>query len=242
MGDLDKADRSQPLHCMFTTVPPRYDLINTLITWGFDRQWRRRAARECLASRPGEVLDLCCGTSDLAINLARLDRDEMTVVGIDYSQPMLKLANIKAASAAGGREISFLYGDAAALPFPKNFFGCVGISFAFRNLTYQNLLTRRCLAEVLRVLKPGGRFVVVETSQPGLKLIRKLYHLYLRWFVSPLGSLLSGNQGAYRYLAESAAHFYRAGEVKELLLQTGFGEVSYQPLFLGVAGIHVAVK
>jgi len=164
MGDIEKTDRSQPLHRMFTAVPPRYDLINTLITWGFDRRWRRQAARECLAAQPGEVLDLCCGTGDLAINLARLGRDGMVVVGIDYSQPMLELANIKAMSSAGERQVSFLYGEAAALPFPQSSFDGAGISFAFRNLTYKNPLTRRCLAEVLRVLKPGSRFVVVETS------------------------------------------------------------------------------
>jgi len=124
---------------MFTAVPPRYDLINTLITWGFDRWWRRRAARECLASPPGEVLDLCCGTGDLAINLARLGQNVMVVVGIDYSQPMLELANIKVASSAGGRQVSFLYGDAAALPFPESSFDCVGISFAFRNLTAEGI-------------------------------------------------------------------------------------------------------
>ena len=242
MGSIKKVNQNQPLHRMFTAVPPRYDLINTLITWGFDRRWRRKAAGECLASQPGEVLDLCCGTGDLAINLARLGQDGMAVVGIDYSQPMIELANIKAASSAGVRQVSFLYGEAAALPFPESSFDCVGISFAFRNLTYKNPLTPLCLAEVLRVLKPGGRFVAVETSQPGAKLIRKLYHLYLRWFVSPLGSLLSGNKGAYRYLAESAAHFYRAEEVKELLLQAGFSEVSCHPLFFGVVGIHVAVK
>jgi len=242
MGSIKKVNQSKPLYRMFTAVPPRYDLINTLITWGFDRWWRRRAARECLASPPGEVLDLCCGTGDLAINLARLGQNVMVVVGIDYSQPMLELANIKVASSAGGRQVSFLYGDAAALPFPESSFDCVGISFAFRNLTYKNPLTQRCMAEVLRVLKNGGRFVVVETSQPRIKLIRKFYHLYLRWFVSPLGSLLSGNKGAYRYLAESASHFYRSEEVTELLLQTGFSEVSYRPLFLGVAGIHVATK
>lgn len=242
MGNAGKPDRSKPLHRMFTAVPPRYDLINTLITWGFDRGWRRKAARKCLASQPGEVLDLCCGTGDLAINLARSGQNGLSVVGIDYSRPMLELANKKATSSTGRRQVSFLYGDAAALPFSAGSFDCVGISFAFRNLTYKNPLTQRCMAEVLRVLKNGGRFVVVETSQPRVKLIRKLYHLYLRWFVSPLGSLLSGNKGAYRYLAESAAHFYRAEEVTELLLRTGFSEVSYRPLFLGVAGIHVATK
>ncbi len=130
MGSAGKPDRSKPLHRMFTAVPPRYDLINTLITWGFDRGWRRKAARQCLAAQPGAVLDLCCGTGDLAIDLARTGQSGISVVGIDYSQPMLELANKKAMSSTGRRQVSFLYGDAVALPFSAGSFDCVGISFA----------------------------------------------------------------------------------------------------------------
>ncbi len=141
-----------------------------------------------------------------------------------------------------GKRISFTCGDAAELPFPDGYLDCVGISFAFRNLTYKNPLAGQHIAEVLRVLRDGGRFVIVETCQPRSRLIRKLFHLYLRWFAFRLGYLLSGNRGAYHYLAESAARFYNPGEVKEILLTAGFSKVSFRPLFLGVAGIYVAVK
>jgi len=227
---------------MFTAVPPRYDLINHLITWGLDKRWRGEAARECLTSQPGRVLDLGCGTGDLAINLARLAENNVELTGIDYSQPMLEIATKKAELLARGRKISFIYGDAANLPFPDGYFNCVGISFAFRNLTYKNSLARHHVAEVLRVLSAGGRYVIVETSQPKPRLIRKLYHLYLRWFVFRLGYLLSGNRGAYHYLAESATRFYTSGEIGEMLVTAGFRQVSFHPLFFGVAGIHVAVK
>ena len=238
----DKTVRDRHLHGMFTAVPRRYDLVNRIITWGLDEQWRREAARECLASRPKKVLDLCCGTGDLAINLARLAENNVELTGIDYSQPMLDIAAKKAAPLAEGRRISFIYGDAANLSFPDGYFDCIGISFAFRNLTYKNPWARRHIAEVFRVLGSGGRFVIVETSQPRAKLIRKLYHLYLRWFVSRLGYLLSGNRGAYNYLAESATRFYTSEELKELLVTAGFREVSFRPLFLGAVGIHVAIK
>ncbi len=237
----DRTDKTHPngsLHRMFKAVPPRYDLINHIITWGFDKRWRRQAAGECLASHPEKVLDLCCGTGDLAISMAQLAEDNIELIGVDYSQPMLEIAARKAESSG----ISFVNGNAASLLFPDGYFDCIGISFAFRNLTYKNPLAGSCIDEVLRVLKAGGRFVIVETTQPESKLIRKLYHLYLRWFAFRVGSYLSGNKGAYRYLAESAARFYDSGEVKELLTTAGFRHVYFKPLLFGVAGIHVAIK
>ena len=240
--NANKTIRNEPLHCMFTTVTRRYDLINHVITWGLDKRWRGQAARECLVSQPNKVLDLGCGTGDLAISIARLAENSVALTGIDYSQPMLELAAKKAGSLAKERKISFVYGDAASLPFPDGCFDCIGISFAFRNLTYKNPLAQRHLAEVLRVLSTGGRYVIVETSQPKSKLIRKLYHLYLRWFVFRLGYLLSSSKRAYQYLAESANRFYTSEEVEEMLVTAGFRQISFQPLLGGVAGIHVAVK
>ena len=237
-----KSIQSRPLHGIFTAVPRHYDLINCFITWGLDRRWRLKAARECLRLRPRRMIDLCCGTGDLAINLARMSDVNVEIFGIDYSLPMLEIATKKAGCLVLGRKISFIYSDAAALPFPDEYFDCIGISFAFRNLTYKNLLARDYLAEVLRVLRPNGRFIIVESSQPEMKLIRKVFHLYLRWFVFRLGYLLSGNRGAYHYLAESAARFYTFGELKEILVAAGFSQVSFRPLFFGVVGIYVAVK
>ena len=238
----DKLMRNKPLHGMFTAIPHRYDLVNHVITWGLDKRWRWKAARECLASQPRKVLDLCCGTGDLAISIARLAENGVELTGVDYSRPMLAIATKKAELLARGKRISFTYGDAANLPFPDGYFDCIGISFAFRNLTYKNPLARRHIAEILRLLSAGGKYVIVETSQPKSKLIRKLFHLYLRWFVSRLGYLLSGNRGAYHYLAESAARFYTSEELKELLVTAGFSQVSFRPLFFGVAAIYVAVK
>jgi demethylmenaquinone methyltransferase/2-methoxy-6-polyprenyl-1,4-benzoquinol methylase len=231
-----------PLHHIFTAVPRRYDLINHIITWGLDWWWRRLAAEECLRSRPARVLDLGCGTGDLGLNIAQLGQNSLAVLGLDYSRPMLEVATAKAKRLRGQRNISFIHGDAASLPFPEGSFDCVGISFAFRNLTYRNPLAPHHLAEVRRVLHPGGRYIIVESSQPKSKLIRGLFHLYLRWFVYPIGRLLSGNRRAYHYLAQSAARFYPAEEVKAMLLRAGFREVHCRSLLFGVAAIHVAIK
>jgi demethylmenaquinone methyltransferase / 2-methoxy-6-polyprenyl-1,4-benzoquinol methylase len=230
--------RAKPLHGIFTAVPPHYDLVNSIITWGMDKHWRKLAAKECSNSR--KMLDLGCGTGDLSVSVAKLSKGETEITGLDYSEPMLEMAREKVRKA--GASVTFVNGDAAKLPFPDGFFDCVGISFAFRNLTYRNPITQKALSEVLRVLKPGGRFVAVESSQPTPKFVRFFFHLYLRVFVANVGFLVSGNRGAYKYLAESAVHFYMPDEIKQLLLKAGFKTIRYKPLFLGAAGIHVAMK
>ena len=237
-----EARQSKPLYHMFTAVPRRYDLVNHIITMGLDTRWRRKVARECLTEQPHRVLDLCCGTGDLAINLSRLSENNVELTGVDYSQPMLEIAAKKVAASGKGRDISFIRGDVVSLPFPDGYFDCAGISFAFRNLTYKNPLTQSYLAEILRVLAVAGRFVIVETSQPKSKLIRRLFHLYLRWVAFRVGYWLSGNRGAYHYLAESATRFFNSDEVEEILLSAGFRRVSFRPLFFGAVGIYVAVK
>jgi len=231
-----------PLHGMFTAVPPRYDLVNRVVTLGLDRRWRRRAALACLAGRPRRVLDLGCGTGDLAVSIAGLAPKGVEIIGLDYSPPMLAQARRKALQARVNDSIDFIHGEAVHLPFPDASFDAVGISFAFRNLTYKNPLGPFSLAEVRRVLRPGGRYVVVESSQPENRFVRALFHLYLRAFVGPVGTLVSGNRAAYRYLTESVVRFYPPKEVREMLLAEGFRDVSYHPLLFGAAGIYIAIK
>jgi demethylmenaquinone methyltransferase/2-methoxy-6-polyprenyl-1,4-benzoquinol methylase len=234
--------RTKPLYDIFTDVPRRYDLVNHVITLGFDWRWRRQAARVCLDSSPDNVLDLCCGTGDLVMNIAGMADGDLKLTGVDYSQPMLDIAAAKARQLTEGRKISFVDGEAADLPFDNGSFDCIGISFAFRNLTYKNPLAQSHLAEIFRVLRDGGRFVIIETSQPKSWLLRNLFHIYLGYFASPVGGLLSGNGQAYRYLAESATRFYNPTELKELLLTAGFCQVGYRPLLMGAVAINVAVK
>ena len=235
------ADR-KPLHGMFTAVPPRYDRINRTITWGLDVRWRRRAAQAGLEDHPRRLLDLGCGTGDLAIEFARRADAGVEVFGLDYSAPMLERARRKAKRAGCEDRITFVHGTADAMPFPDHHFDAVGISFAFRNLTYRNPLRDPHLAEVLRVLRPGGRYVIVESSQPESTWIRALAHLYLRAFIGPVAGWLSGQPAAYRYLAESARRYYNAAEVKALLEGAGFVSVRHRPLLLGAAALHVAFR
>lgn len=235
----------KPLHGVFTSVTDRYDLINAVMTLGWDRVWRNRAVRACLERRPATFLDLCCGTGDLALGVARAARKKgmsPQIVGLDYSPPMLARAREKMRARSGKAPVTVVQGNAAALPFPAERFDAVGIAFAFRNLTWNNPLTKDCLAEVVRVLKPGGAFVVVESSQPADPLVRWGFRLYLRGVARPVGACLSNNPSAYRYLAESAASFYGPAAVTQILVHAGFARVSAAPMLFGAAALHVAVK
>ena len=238
----ESSTTGRPLYHIFTRIPDRYDLINHVITLGMDNGWHRQAALACLQDQPTRILDICCGTGGLAITIAQLAQYAPDITGTDYSQPMLEIAAAKASSSTTGKNIRFINADVARLPFADNHFDCIGISFAFRNLTYKNPLTQSYLNEILRVLKPGGRFVVVESSQPKSSFIRFLDHLYLRLWVFPTGYLISGNKGAYRYLAESALHFYSAEEMLEFLLKAGFKQATAKRLFFGAAAVYIAVK
>jgi len=235
-----------PLKRLFDSVPPRYDLLNRVLTWRLDEHWRARAARLCLAGAPARVLDLCCGTGDLALRLAAGAGDSARVTGLDYSGPMLAKARRKMArprlapSSGGGSAVRFVEGDAANMAFGDGTFDAVGIAFAFRNLAWRNPLCHPALAEVRRVLRPGGRFVIVETSQPAHPVLRAGFHAYMALMVAAIGGWVSGQRPAYRYLAESARRFHTADEVSRLLAGAGFANVRVQRLLGGVAAIHVA--
>jgi demethylmenaquinone methyltransferase/2-methoxy-6-polyprenyl-1,4-benzoquinol methylase len=231
----------KPLYTMFTDIPPRYDLINRLITWGMDKKWREKAAQKCLSFHPLKILDLCCGTGDMALTIAGLADYPVEIRGLDYSQPMLDIATAKA-STIPDKKIIFVNGEAGKMPFPDEYFDCVGISFAFRNLTYKNPLSSRHLEEIIRVLKKGGHCVIAESSQPGNALIRACYRFYMRQYAGRIGGCLSGNKTAYRYLGESAADFYGPVELSKLLIKSGFQKTDYLPLLWGAAGIYSATK
>jgi demethylmenaquinone methyltransferase/2-methoxy-6-polyprenyl-1,4-benzoquinol methylase len=231
---------TRPLYEMFNTVPRHYDLLNKIMTLGMDKNWRKRATQACLSSLPGSILDICCGTGDLAQSLSLKKNKNTRIFALDYSRLMLDIAVHKTELLAD--KPSFIIGDASRLPFQDECFDCVGISFAFRNLTYRNPKVSDHLAEISRIIKPGGRFVIVESSQPKSLPIRKLFHIYLRFYVAKIGALISGNKGAYNYLAESAMRFYTSQEIIDMMVKTGFSSVEYKPLFFGATGIHIAVK
>ncbi|NCC73761.1 MAG: ubiquinone/menaquinone biosynthesis methyltransferase [Sphingobacteriia bacterium] len=231
----------RPLLKMFKAVPPSYDLLNRILTLRMDEKWRKRAAVECLSGNPKEVLDLCTGTGDLALRLRKSATPATVVSALDYSPPMLERAKIKARK-SGIEGINFIHGDVADLPFSENRFDVAGIAFAFRNLTFHNPDRDTFLKEILRVLKPGGRLVIVETCQPTNKLFRSLFHFYMKWITVPIGGIISGHYGAYRYLAHSASNYWNCHEASAFLSASGFSKVKAFPLLGGISAIYIAVK
>ncbi|TVR41808.1 MAG: ubiquinone/menaquinone biosynthesis methyltransferase [Bacteroidia bacterium] len=231
----------RPLQKMFTAVPPSYDLINRLITFRFDERWRNKAAAVMLQDKPGQVLDLCTGSGDLAMHLHKRATSDTAIYALDYSEPMLELARQKAGK-RGAQRINFLLEDAAAMPFENDYFDVIGIAFAFRNLTFRNPDKCLFLNEILRILKPGGKFVIVETSQPSNMLLQRLFHFYMRWITVPLGGMLSGQRHAYHYLAHSAIHFYSPAELIDMMKDAGFDLMLHRPYFGGISAIWAFKK
>jgi len=226
----------RPLRKMFWSVSNRYDILNSFFTFGLDKSWRNKAVTELLKGSPKRVLDLGTGTGDLAISLSNKSNHPLEIFALDFSQPMLDLAK-KKALARRVNGISFILGDSAQLPFQNHFFDKVGTSFAFRNLTHENPDTELFFSEITRVLKPGGLFIAVDTSQPRNKWVRKLFHLYMNGYTAPLGGLISGKKEAYKYLAKSATNFDGFDKMQQRLENFGFKNVRHKPLMGGIAAL-----
>lgn len=239
--NTENSFESRPLNKIFTSVPPKYDLVNRLFSLRLDEGWRKKAAKECLANDPKEILDLCTGTGDLAVRLSKQVNGSTTITGLDFSHTMLEEAKVKMEKRGRG-EVAFIHGDAANMPFEDEHFDTIGIAFAFRNLTFKNPDTPKFLAEILRTLKPGGRFIIVESSQPDTKIMKNLLRVYMKGFVKRLGYWISGDKAAYHYFAHSVINYYTREEVEKLLLDAGFTSVRSIPLTFGVAAVHVAIK
>ena len=232
----------RPLYRMFNSIPRRYDFMNRLLTLRFDEVWRKKACRLCLQGEPEAVMDLCTGTGDLAVRLAGKANEHTKITALDFSENMLEIAAEKATHRKLGDRIEFVYGDASEMPFHDETFDSIGIAFAFRNLTFKNPLGEKAVAEVYRVLRKGGRFVITESSQPRNSLMRWVFRNYLKLVVDKFGGRISGHRSAYHYLAHSALNYYHPEEVEQLLKNAGFPNVKSIPLMGGIASIHVATK
>jgi demethylmenaquinone methyltransferase/2-methoxy-6-polyprenyl-1,4-benzoquinol methylase len=232
--------KGKPLQKMFNQVPGKYDFLNRLLTLRFDEKWRKKAMKTIRKENPSRVMDVGTGTGDLAVRIAR-ELSKAHVVGYDFSAPMLEEAK-KKAKKHNLQNIEFIEGDAAEMPFEDNQYDVTGISFAFRNITFKNPNTKLYLQEIWRTLKPGGKFVIVESSQPNNRVVRYFFHLYLQYIVSGIGGMLAKSKGAYHYLAYSAKNFYTREELTQLLEQAGFQNVTHQPMLLGAAAVTTAEK
>jgi demethylmenaquinone methyltransferase/2-methoxy-6-polyprenyl-1,4-benzoquinol methylase len=244
-GAVTETDASAKVREMFTRIAPRYDLLNHLLSLQLDRLWRARAAKRLrpLLSRPEAlVLDLCCGTGDLALSLARAG--SARVVGADFAHTMLVRAKQKSSALAAGASrlfaapVLFFEADAMRLPFSDASFDLVATAFGFRNLS--NYETG--LREIQRVLRPGGTIAILEFAEPPDGILGDLYRWYFCKVLPIVGGLISGDSAAYSYLPKSVARFFSPPELASLITAAGYQSVDYCVWTLGTVALHTATR
>lgn len=223
---------------IFSQVSHTYETINHLLTFGLDVLWRKRATHIAALGGGRLWLDVCSGTGETAAYLQRESNNNAAIITADFSLPMLRMASKKHESS----RIEQTLADVKSLPYPDNTFDLVTISFATRNINKNRAALIEHLQEFRRILRPGGRFINIETSQPPSRLIRWLFHLYVRLTVKPLGSLISGSKTGYTYLSYTVPRFYEAEEFAHILDEAGFTRISFERLTLGLSAIHRGFK
>lgn len=225
------------VRAMFSGIAARYDLLNHVLSANIDKRWRR-LVRETLADvlkdENAMVLDVACGTGDLSIELQNGAKGQ--VVGTDFCRPMLDLANEKTAKAS--LTVPYVEADAMQLSFAEDSFDAATIAFGLRNLA--NFADG--LRELHRILKPGGRLVVLEFSTPRVPGFKTLFNFYFTRILPRIGGLVSGSRGAYEYLPDSVSKFPDQKKLAELMANSGFSNVEYRNLTGGIAAIHRGVK
>jgi demethylmenaquinone methyltransferase/2-methoxy-6-polyprenyl-1,4-benzoquinol methylase len=237
-GASDQLSAARAVREMFTSIAPRYDLLNHVLSFNVDRVWWRRAARTFrhVLERPGaRVLDLCCGTGDMTFALRRqAGRWAPQILGSDFSHAMLQRARAKSAELAqNGSAPGWIEADALNLPFPGEHFDLVTSAFGFRNLADYD----EGLREIVRVLRPGGECGILDFGEPN-GAIGSLYRIYFKQVLPRVGTLISGVRGPYAYLPASVERFPDPGEMLAQMKRAGFSEASWTPYTFGIAGLY----
>jgi demethylmenaquinone methyltransferase/2-methoxy-6-polyprenyl-1,4-benzoquinol methylase len=221
---------------MFDNISGKYDFLNHFLSLGIDRGWRRRAVRTLAAGHSKQILDVATGTGDFAIECLRLNPDKVT--GIDISNGMLEKGREKIKRLGLDARISLLHADSENMPFADNSFDAVVVAFGVRN--FENL--ERGLAEMHRVLRPGGRVVVLEFSKPRNPLFRALYNTYFHFMLPALGRFFSRDKSAYTYLPESVEAFPDGDRFLACLSAAGFNQTQCTPLTFGISSLYTGSR
>jgi len=228
--------KKQQIAKMFDTISNEYDDLNRVISFGIDIKWRKKVVQIISKKEPTNILDIATGTGDLAINLTQTNATQ--IIGLDISEGMLDVGRKKIAKKQLNNTIDMIVGDSENLPFDDNSFDAITVAFGVRN--FENLEIG--LAEILRVLKPKGIFVVLETSVPVKFPFKQGYYIYTKALLPLIGRLFSKDKSAYRYLSESASKFPYGQAFNNILNKTGFINSKALPQTFGVATIYTATK
>ncbi len=219
---------------MFNAISPTYDRVNKILSFGIDRKWRKRLVAQ-LPSGPLTLLDVATGTGDQLLPLLESGKVEKAI-GIDLAEEMLQLGQKKLESAGWGDQVAFRVASATEIPFSENAFDCITMSFGIRNVEGD------CFAELLRVLKPGGKVLILEFSLPKNRFVRKMHLFYLRRILPFVGGLVSGNRNAYRYLNQTIEAFPYGEAFLKRMKSAGFVKNKANPLTFGIATLYVGEK
>jgi len=233
--DFNAPGKDLAVRAMFAEIAPSYDRLNHILSLNIDKRWRRFTIGKVLdlLRRPNALaLDLCCGTADLTVEIERYTR----VIGCDFCHPMLVIGNQKLTDHRGRAILT--EGNAMQLPFADQSFDVVTIAFGLRNLERVDL----GLAEILRVLKPGGRAAILEFSRPIVPIFRQLFEFYFHRILPRIGSLISGSTTAYTYLPQSVSNFPDQKRLAIMMRETGFSNVRYHNLSAGIAALHLGER
>lgn len=233
----DDRAKSDQIRDMFDNIAPAYDVMNRLMTLGIDKRWRRKCTAIARDLDPTDILDIAAGTGDLTVALAT-ECSHAKVTGIDLSEEMLAIGRKKIAELKLDDRVTLQPCDALALPFPSDSFDVVTVAFGVRN--FQNL--DRGLAEMRRVLRPGGTLIILELCTPQNRVVKPFYRFYTRCVIPTVGRLLSKDSRAYSYLPESIAAVPARSTLTDLLTRVEFKNARWKDLTLGVAAIYTATK
>jgi demethylmenaquinone methyltransferase/2-methoxy-6-polyprenyl-1,4-benzoquinol methylase len=223
---------------MFDKISLRYDLMNKVMSLGFDNVWRRKAAQLCSVSSGSLCLDVCTGSGMLALELAKIVKPGGRVYALDFSRRMLQVARSRLDGGSYTGLIVLVEGDALNLPFKDDVFDCVTMAFCLRNV--EDLVV--ALREMVRVTRPGGRVVVLDLSKPANRFLRRLNDVYLKAVVPVLGSIIVGEKDPYAYMYTSLLDFPVRWELARIMSSLGLRNVRFYEFNLGMVAVHVGVK
>lgn len=231
-----KLAKKQQVSKMFDKISGGYDHLNRVISLGMDQGWRRKVIKSIVASNPENVLDIATGTGDLALSLA--EKGLSNITGLDLSEGMLEVARKKVKEKELGGKVEMLQGDSENLPFEESSYDAVCVAFGVRN--FENL--EKGLAEIYRVLRPGGLFIVLETAVPKKFPFKQGYRFYTKYILPGIGRIFSKDREAYGYLSQSASKFPCGKDFNVILEKVGFTKVQDYPQTMGVASIYKGSK
>ncbi len=233
MSELRGPERAAYVQAMFERIARRYDLMNRLMTFGRDRTWRRIVVQEAALPAGGHLLDVATGTGDIAFEALR-QQPGVRVTGVDFAPAMMWVGMRR----PGGGRVVWVEADALALPFSDATFDAVTSGYLMRNVAD----VRAAFSEQVRVVRPGGRVVCLDTSPPPHSLLRPLVLLYLKVIIPLLGKIVAGDNTAYRYLPESTRAFKTPDELADIMRAAGLLDVRYRRLMAGTIAVHVGTR